>query len=1176
MRKSKDVSFPKIGKITEEYESSGPSDAEDISDSEDKYQNQQSFQSQDFIVDLFPSIEQHKINMKPAEDQDTKYKIFDKEYNLDTYSVYDRFEQELHIEPISLVILQYVNIDKFLEGIHEKSQLVLGWKNVKNASTSDYATIMQNYAKTSYASIRARIKQSFYFAPTVEKLSQLNNVRNDQMCNRILYHYNGFGLPEINEQYMWCSAARAMEFAQYKLSDLFSSIRPPSAFIFDCNNSEAVISTFHKTAEKNALSRSSEADWNDWFCFCSTSKGEKMPADQILPKDIFTNFLLNPLRSLTMFIILKYFRKNFCIENFPAEMPFSNLWDETNQDAKNLKEFLIAIVDALACDGIESSLYTKLFRTDNTVATLYRNFLVAQHYLAIERIHPRCYPDLPDLSLHPLWEQFDHVVISAIARGDVPVKILVNEFYSRLTNSFSVYLKNMFIDMIKPYHLVLLYQMIMKTENDTRPTELLAKYASLNIASHEALINASFFPVLISRLGKADIHSRYFHVTAFLVLSLLFYNPKFEGAIRHEDDISKLTSAIFDKTIDQETRTIVTAIVSFLVISYEKFLRTCNEYDFLEKLANELKICSAEHAFWLMMLAKRTFGLYSPSPATFVNTGLHIQVAAFLMHKDPMLRNAALSVLSAFVQPFESAVNGQLLFMCLHLIDDTCIFTRFHLLQMIKKYILGFSDLPLELIGKEHKIPNSYTEILEMMYKNPDFVQNRNMETVFKCTDSFVRQKEFMNESFEICYKLIEFYSRDPHPAISNLAQLIISYLVTRSTADESEVPDQYIVEQTDDYFEPPDIVAYGDDVEGELLQLGMKQNEALFFTALRNLLQNGKWILEDAKGSGPGSSTWTHIRTLSYGSSEFKWVRANSYNAFSNGEKSQITCASFTKDNSVIAGTENGLIYSNEKGIRSEILLEKQVTSLTVSEINLKENCFITTSDGCVFIWQPDKSSPSLSFKATPAQDEVSNVLLCVSSDAKYVYTVGSNDIVCCWNIEEERLEFEKVIGAMYQPSSLLLDVTKNTSFIIGYQNGIVREITAPEEGKECIPNDLQLLGEKEPITKLDYSFEETKLIYYALTESGNFFSWDKLVNVKQLPIKKQKYTSFAVHKTWPIIIFSPANETPFATDLEGKVIGSFGGVSPDSFCIAHMTQPFVGFVSKTGDVSIFKLVNT
>ena len=81
---------------------------------------------------------------------------------------------------------------------------------------------------------------------------------------------------------------------------------------------------------------------------------------------------------------------------------------------------------------------------------------------------------------------------------------------------------------------------------------------------------------------------------------------------------------------------------------------------------------------------------------------------------------------------------------------------------------------------------------------------------------------------------------------------------------------------------------------------------------------------------------------------------------------------------------------------------------------------------------------------------------------------------------------------------------------------------------------------------------------------------------NVQQVPIKQQKYTSFAVHQTWPIIIFGPENDVPFATTPDGQQIGVFSNCSKGSICIVHKTEPNFGFVSQTGEITVFKMIQT
>ena len=1175
MRKSNGVSFHSIGKVSEEYASSDSFGEEDDLIYSDDSDNQQIFQSQELIVDLFPSIEIHNINLNPAESTETEYKLNDNEYNLDAFATVDRFEPELHIEQISLVVSQYIHIEQFPPQINDKTPIIMGWTNVRNTYSSDYQTILQNYIKLSFNNIRSRIKQTFLLSPNIERLSNLEKTRNEQTCNRILFHYNGYGYPQITAHNIWCSEKRTRDFTEYPLQVLFRKLQPPLAFIFDCDNAGVVIDTFKKVADEDSIDNTFGIDWHDWFCFCATSKGQSISSEPILPKDLFTNFLLNPLRATVMVSVLWKYRNLFLIDDFPVQMPFSNLWDEQCEDSKQLKDVMIAIIDAIACDGIPSDLYTKLFRTDHTTATLFRNYLLAQHYIDCAKATTTCYPELPNLANHPLWQQFTFILDTCLVHGDRPVREIIDDFYNRLVNTLKVYLDNGFDHMIKPYHLVLLYQMIIRNENDSRPIELLAKYAALKLDSHESLVTASFFPVLIVRLEKADEHSPVFHTLCFLILSLLYYNPKFETSIRHEDYISKLTRIMFDQTIPQETRTIVTAIVAFLVTTYERFLKTCNEYEFLEKIGNELKTSTAEQSFWLLMLIKRTFGLYSPSPQSFINSGLHLQVAAFTNHSDSSLRNAALSVLSSFMQPFESSVNGQLLFLGLHMIADSALYSRFHLLQMVKKYLLGFTNLPHDDLSQPALLHETFTDILDIFYNQTDFIETRDISQLFNKIDQIVRQKDFLTFSYSCCKEIVLMYFNDPHPSVSGLASLIISYLEKRLTADDDM--DYLISEPPMDLSCPPEPISYCDDVENELMQLGMKQNEALFFTSLRNLLQKKQWSTDPATMiSSSQSQNIIFIRRLSHGSVGFKFSQISSFKTFGGDDEEKAVCAAFSLNaTGVMIGTTKHIIYTDEARHHSKYSLPYSASNIVVVDFNNDLHCIVSTVDGCVYVWQVERKSPTYAFRAIPCQTTCP-LLLCVSPGNEYIYTYSDNDRLCCWDIKEERLNFERSIGANAQPTCLLQSTSEQDLFIAGFSNGVLREISTKEKGRECIPKDLQLLCAKDPIIGISSTCYDGSTIYFALTENGYFFTWDVLEHCKPIPIKKQKYRSFAVHQTWPIIIFAPENDVPFATTPDGNLLGVFQNCSPSSICIVHKTEPNFGFVSSKGDVTVFRMVQT
>ena len=59
-------------------------------------------------------------------------------------------------------------------------------------------------------------------------------------------------------------------------------------------------------------------------------------------------------------------------------------------------------------------IHTYLFRQDLLLASLFRNFLIAQRVMNAAGLYPVSAPALPPMHHHPLWDSFDLVAEAAI------------------------------------------------------------------------------------------------------------------------------------------------------------------------------------------------------------------------------------------------------------------------------------------------------------------------------------------------------------------------------------------------------------------------------------------------------------------------------------------------------------------------------------------------------------------------------------------------------------------------------------------------------------------------------------------------------------------------------------------------------------------------------------------
>lgn len=307
---------------------------------------------------------------------------------------------------------------------------------------------------------RARYKTSL--DPSVEETKKLCfSLRRNAKEERILFHYNGHGVPKPTPGgEIWVFNKNYTQYIPVSIYDIQTWLGSPCIFVYDCSNAGNILVSFNRFAEQrdaealrqvggsfvapgNADSSSGSLSldpaagttaggggaappaspggatgvpvaatlpspyvpFRECIQLAACGPNETLPMNPDLPADIFTCCLTTPIE-----IALRWFvTQNSLLTNVTSDMimKIPGRLNDRRTPLGELNWIFTAITDTIAWNILPHDLFKKLFRQDLMVAALFRNFLLAERIMRSYNCTPMSYPELPPTHQHPLWQAWD-------------------------------------------------------------------------------------------------------------------------------------------------------------------------------------------------------------------------------------------------------------------------------------------------------------------------------------------------------------------------------------------------------------------------------------------------------------------------------------------------------------------------------------------------------------------------------------------------------------------------------------------------------------------------------------------------------------------------------------------------------------------------------------------------
>lgn len=276
---------------------------------------------------------------------------------------------------------------------------------------------------------KARYKSSL--DPTQDDIKKLCvNLRRGARDERILFHYNGHGVPRpTTNGEIWVFNRNFTQYIPLSLYDLQKWMSSPSIYVFDCSHAGVVLNLFVKFADQiekeleearrvlvPTTTVTSGHPSTPAFPFLPLSsplqdillgacgENELLPMDPDLPADLFTSCLTTPIKIALRWYVLQ---KNISRLNPDIDQNMIDKIPGTVTDRKSmlgeLNWIFTAVTDTIAWNSLPKDIFQRLFRQDLLVASLFRNFLLAERIMRSYGCHVCSRPALPPMFEHRIW-----------------------------------------------------------------------------------------------------------------------------------------------------------------------------------------------------------------------------------------------------------------------------------------------------------------------------------------------------------------------------------------------------------------------------------------------------------------------------------------------------------------------------------------------------------------------------------------------------------------------------------------------------------------------------------------------------------------------------------------------------------------------------------------------------
>eukprot|EP00252_Welwitschia_mirabilis_P005146 TRINITY_DN15582_c0_g2_i1.p1 TRINITY_DN15582_c0_g2~~TRINITY_DN15582_c0_g2_i1.p1 ORF type:complete len:1293 (+),score=268.23 TRINITY_DN15582_c0_g2_i1:213-3881(+) len=430
---------------------------------------------------------------------------------------------------------------------------------------------------------------------TVEEVKKLClHCRKNAKTERVLFHYNGHGVPRPTANgEIWLFNKSYTQYIPLSIYEIESWLGSPSIYVFDCSAAGMIINAFTERQDWGSGVSSSSA-LKDCILLGACGADETLPQSPEFPADLFTSCLTTPIK-----IALRWFCPRSLLRDF-LQLDMIDKIPGRQKERKTLLGELnwifTAVTDTIAWNVLPRELFQRLFRQDLLVASLFRNFLLAERIMRTANCCPVSFPLLPPTHQHPMWDAWDMAAEIALSQlptllSDPNAEYQPSPFFTEQLTAFEVWLEHGSERKKPPEQLPIVLQVLLSQSHRCRALVLLGRFLDMGAWAVDLALSVGIFPYVLKLLQTTATELR--QILVFIWTKILALDKSCQVDLVKDGGHQYFIRFLDSTDVYPEQRAMAAFVLAVIVDGHRRGQEACLQSNLIDVCLRHIQIGSS-------------------------------------------------------------------------------------------------------------------------------------------------------------------------------------------------------------------------------------------------------------------------------------------------------------------------------------------------------------------------------------------------------------------------------------------------------------------------------------------------------------------------------------------------------------------------------------------------------